>query len=168
MQPTHLLVGGALLAALGWLAAAGTGDAAPPLLPPPPPPPAADGHYSLVVEGDRDHLAITHARAKAEPWAGVPKGLQSDWRLQIRAADRSLLAEVPLDLAAFDLAPARKGGAVEVDGCIVRDPRVAMLANVPRFAAAAEYTFVRRQGDAEVWLGTTAGAAVRELAGGGR
>jgi hypothetical protein len=165
MHPLHLLGGGVLVAALGWFATTSFLTDAPAT---PPAPPVADGHYVLIVQGDRDQLAIVHARAKADPWAGVPKGLRSDWLLRIHAADRTLLAEVPLDLAAFDLSPERKGGAVAVEGCIVRDPRVTALVNAPRFAAAADYTFVRRDATGDVLLGVVAGDQVRELAGGRR
>lgn len=165
MHLHHVLGGGLLLAAIGWFVTAGDGSAP---STPPPTPPVADGHYVLVVEGDRDRLSISHARAKADPWAGVPKGLRSDWLLRIHGDDGALLAEVPLDMSAFDLSPARKGGKIEVEGCIVHDPHVAMLVNAPRFAAAASYTFVRRDRQGEVALGVVAGAQVRDLAGGGR
>jgi hypothetical protein len=168
MHLTHLLGGVLLVAAFGWFVTSGDGSA--PLTPPAAPvgqPPVADGHYALVVQGDRDQLAITHAVGKDDPWAGVPKGLQSNWRLRIHHRDGSLLAEVPLDLSAFDLAPERKGGPIEVEGCIVRDPRIAMLVNVPRYDAAS-YTFVRRERNGEVQLGFVTGDQVRDLAGGGR
>lgn len=168
MHLTHLLGGGLLVAAIGWIVTPGDGSA--PHLPPAPPvaPPVADGHYALVVTGDRDQLTISHAVAKVDPWAGVPKGLRSDWLLRIEGRDGALLAAVPLDLSAFDLAPQRKGGPIEVEGCIVRDPRVAMLVNVPRFAAAANYAFVRRDRNFDVPLGAVPGERVRDLAGGGR
>lgn len=128
-------------------------------------PPAANGHYTLVVEGDRDQLAITHAVWKADPWAGVPKGLTSDWRLLVLDAKGDELANVPLDLSAFDLRPEAKGSAVRSTGCTVLDARVAMLVNVPCHAEqAAAYVF--RRGADEV--SRTAGVEVVRLAGGGR
>ncbi|MBL8727411.1 MAG: hypothetical protein JNM25_03195 [Planctomycetes bacterium] len=163
MHLTHLLGGGLLVATLSWFVA--TDGTTPPV---PPVPPAAEGHYVFVVQGDRDQLTVTHVNAKADPWAGVPKGLRSDWLLRVRGADGALLATVPLDMSAFDLAPERKGGEVEVEGCIVRDPKVAMLVNVPRFVGAASYTFVRREPNGEVPLGLVTGDRVRDLAGGGR
>ncbi len=165
MHLHHVLGGSLLLAAFAWFVTTGDGSAPPT---PPATPPVADGHYALVIEGDRDQLSISHARAKGDPWAGVPKGLQSEWLLRVRAADGAVLAEVPLDMSAFDLAPERKGKAIEVEGCIVRDPHVAMLVNVPRFAAAADYTFVRHERGRDVPLGVVTGAQVRDLAGGGR
>ena len=166
MQLTHLLGGGLLVASFSWFAL--RGDGATPPAPPPAEPPVADGHYVLVVEGDRDQLAITHANAKAEPWAGVPKGMASDWRLYVQDATGAALATVPLDVSPFDLSRERKGGAIEVEGCIVRDPRVAMLVSVPNFATAARYTFVRTEANVEAIVGTVPGARVRELAGGGK
>lgn len=164
MHPTHLVGGGLLIAVLGWFAVRPDGADAPLV---PPPPPVANGHYALVVEGDRDQLTIQHAVAKTDPWGGVPKGLDSAWRLRIHAGDE-LLADVPLDLTPFDTRPDRKGGAIQVEGCIVQDPRVAMLVSVPRFDAATSYTFVRREADRDVQLGVVEGGRVRELAGGGR
>jgi len=71
---------------------------------------------------------------------------------------------VPLDLSKFDLSPAAKGRPRRVEGCIVHDTEVVMLANVPCFAAAASYVFLRGADP----VGTVDGAAVRALAGGGR
>src|SRR5262249_17078788 len=39
---------------------------------------AARGHLVLVIEGDVTRLRITHAVAKPDRWAGVPKGLTSE------------------------------------------------------------------------------------------
>lgn len=169
MHTTNMLGAGVLLAALGWLLTPHgvSGDAAPPTTVPPLPP-VANGHYALVVEGDRDQLTITRAVAKADPWAGVPKGTTSPWSLAILAADGTRLADIPLDLVHFDTNADRKGGKVRVEGCIVHDPRIAMLVNVPRFAEAASYAFTRRDDDTMVPLGSVTAARVLELAGGGR
>ncbi|MEZ6035938.1 MAG: hypothetical protein R3F29_00565 [Planctomycetota bacterium] len=129
-------------------------------------PPQANGHYVLVVEGDRTALAITTAVAKSSPWAGVPKGLTSTWRLEIRDAAGELLAEVPLDVSQFATEAEALGRPVQVTGDVVRDARIGMLVNAPRFAAAASYTFSRPVEDgSRATIGTIAGAAVRELAG---
>lgn len=165
MQLTHILGGGLLVAAFSLLAVRGDGTGSQPT-PPVPQQPIADGHYVLVVQGDRDQLTVAHANRKADPWAGVPKGLQSAWSLHVHGGDGQLLVSVPLDVSAFDLAAERKGGAIEVEGCIVHDPKIAMLVNVPRFAAAASYTFTRREAAGEVTLGVVDGARVRDLAGG--
>jgi hypothetical protein len=165
MHHTHLLGGALLIAAIGWFVT-GSGSELP--VQPPAQPPVADGHFALVVQGDRDQLTITHAVPKADPWAGVPKGLTSTYALRIRGADGALLAELPIDLSHFDLAADRKGGAIQVEGCEVRDPHVTTLVNVPRFAAAASYAFARRDIGGEVALGSVTGDQVRELAGGGR
>jgi len=164
MQLTHILGGGLLVALFSWFAVRSDGTT--PQANPPAEPPVADGHYVLVVQGDRDQLTIAHANAKADPWAGVPKGLQSAFHLHVHGRDGQLLADVPLDLSAFDLAPERKGGKIEVEGCIVRDPNVAMLVSVPRYPTAASYTFVRRGEGGEVVLGVVEGRRVSELGGG--
>lgn len=163
MQLSHLLGASALLAGLSFvLAARSDGAASDPVLPPQQP--VANGHFVLVVEGDRDQLGITAVSQKLDPWAGVPKGLTSAWSLSIRDAAGAELANVPLDLSKFDLDPAQKGKPLRVQGCIVKDSHVAMLANVPCFANAASYVFLRDK----TAVGTVEGAAVRQLAGGGR
>lgn len=133
-----------------------------------PTPPTANGHFVLVVEGDREALAITHAAAKTEPWAGAPKGLLSHWRLAIHDGNGELLADVPLDMSKFELAPQARG-TTRVEGCLVRSGNIGMLVNVPAFASAATYTFTR-PGDAggTVAIGSVPGGTVRDLAGGGR
>jgi hypothetical protein len=163
MHATHLLVAGAALAAFGWFASSTNAP------PGPATPPSAQGHYALVVEGDRDRLTITHGNAKADAWAGVPKGFTSAWTLTVLGAGGEPLAEVPLDVSPFDVGQDRKGGPVQVEGCIVRDPKVAMLVNVPRFAEASAYVFERQERDGtRSAVGRVEAEAVRELAGGGR
>lgn len=163
MQLSQLLGAGVAFAALGLYISAdrGSGTSAAGA---PPEVPEAVGHYALVVEGDRDQLNITAAVAKADPWAGVPKGFTSNWSLSIRDAKGAELANVPLDLSKFDLSPQAKGRPRAAEGCIVIDSHVAMLTNVPAFADATSYTFLR---DRTV-VGTVDGATVRQLAGGGR
>lgn len=163
MQVSQLLGAGVAFAALGLYLSAdrGSGTSAAGA---PPEAPQAVGHYALVVEGDRDGLHITAAVAKADPWAGVPKGFLSTWSLSIRDAKGDELASVPLDLSKFDLSPQAKGLPRTAQGCIVIDSHVAMLANVPAFADAASYTFLRDRTE----VGTVAGVTVRQLAGGGR
>lgn len=173
MHTTHLLGAGVFAAFAVWILLP-VSPADPAIVPPPgasvmaPPPPPANGHFALVVEGDRDRLTITRAVAKADPWAGAPKGLVSRWSLAIAAADGTQLADVPLDLAHFDVAADRKGGPVHVEGCVVRDPRITMLQNVPAFPTAASYTFVRRDGAAATVIGSVTAARVAELTRGGR
>ena len=170
MQSTHLLGAGCLIAALGWFVTVSSGDNPPGSGAPsaPPAPPTPRGHYVFVVEGDRDQLAITHANRKADPWAGTPKGFTSDWTLTIHGGDGTLLAEVPLDVRAFDVEASRKGQPLRVEGCVVLDPRIGMLVNAPCFDEAATYTMARRGEAGRVVLGTADAARIRDLAGGGR
>jgi hypothetical protein len=161
MSTTSLL--GAALACLGigalWLSLERFQPSAPAAAP------TAAGHCVLVIEGDRDRLDITHCQRKPDPWAGVPQGLQSDYELAILGLDGTQLARVPLDLSKFLLDPAAKGKPARSVGCIVLDPRVAMLANIPDFgAAAANYELLR----AGQRIGGLDGEALRRLAEGGR
>jgi hypothetical protein len=163
----HNLLGAAFAIAIAGLCMnLRTGDATGVV--PPPTPPRAEGHFVLVVEGDRDALTITHASHKQDPWAGIPKGFVSTWTLSIHDAAGELLADVPLDVSPFALRPDEKG-TLTVVGCMVRDAKVGMLVNVPAFATAASYRFTRPgdQGGRRE-LGTVAGDQVRTLAGGGR
>jgi len=127
----------------------------------PPAPAAAVGHYALVVEGDATRLAITHAVVKASPWAGVPTGLTSLFQLSIRDAAGAELASVPIDLSRFDTDPTHVGRPLVVEGCEVRDTRIALLVNVPRYTEAAEYRIV----NGERLLGTAPAATVKTMAG---
>lgn len=106
-------------------------------------PEAQLGHFAFVVGGDRDQLAISHVVAKADPWAGNAKGMVSEWRLEIHAADGALLETVLLDMSPFATAAADKGRARRVEGCIVIDSAINMLVNAPRHADAASYDFFR-------------------------
>ncbi len=128
-------------------------------------PPVADGHFVLVVEGNRDALAITAASRKQDPWAGIPKGLTSTWSLAVHDAAGTLLATVPLDVSPFATERAR---GVRVEGCVVRDSRIGMLVNAPAFADAASYTFTRIEDGRTVPLGVVAAHTVLQLAGVGR
>ena len=123
----------------------------------------------LVVEGNRNSLAITHAARKADPWAGTPKGLHSDWLLTIRDGAGAVLAELPLDMSPFAVGAAEQGQGTRVEGCVVREERVGMLVSAPAFATAASYTFSRSDAIGErVDVGSSDGDRVRTLAGGGR
>ena len=183
MHLSLLLGAGALLVVGGVLGLRSRPDAAPvaaaaiapasrpasPASPQAPPqdPPAqdADGHYVLVVEGDRNALDITFARKKAAPWGGVAKGLQSAWTLVVRDRDGRELATVPLDVSPFRTGADAVGQPARVHGCIVREARIGMLVNVPRFARAHGYE-LRRPGanDQPEVVGTVTGRRVRELA----
>lgn len=167
MHLSHLTLAALALAATTLLLGGGPQAAHAPNTPPQDPltPPRADGHYVLVVQGDRNGLTITHANRKVDPYAGTPKGLTSDWRLTIHDAAGALLADVPLDVSPFDTRPEAVGRGVRVEGCQVHDSHIAMLVNAPRFAEAASYRFARgAAGTREVVLGTYDAALVRALA----
>ena len=68
---------------------------------------------------------------------------------------------MPLDLARFDTDPAHVGTPLVVRGCEVRDPRIALLVNVPRFPGASRYTLWR----GDTVLGGLDGGELRRLAG---
>lgn len=164
MHTSHLLGATALCAGLGlFFASTDPGDSSPGSASAAAMPPAS-GHFVLVVEGDRDQLTITAASHKESPWAGVPKGFSSKWTLSIRDGAGTELERVPLDMSQFDLQPEQKGRGLRVNGCVVRDARVAMLASAPCHAAAATYVFLR----GEDVVGTVESARVGQLAGGGR
>ncbi|HLQ37041.1 MAG TPA: hypothetical protein VK348_04530 [Planctomycetota bacterium] len=103
------------------------------------------GHLVLVVQGDAHALRVTNVVAKTDPFAGVPKGLTSDWQLVIADAAGAELGRYPIDMAHFDLEPANVGRGRVVTGDVVRDSRVTLLLSVPDFAAAASMTFVHGQ-----------------------
>jgi len=181
MQLSHLLVAGGLVAAISVLArheattAAApqplttTPAAAPIVKPAVPVPPQADGHYVLVVEGDRNGLAVTFASKKTARWAGVPKGFSSNWHVTVLDGNGEELAKVPLDVRPFATSAKALGKPVKIQGCVVVDSKIGMLVNVPAYATAASYKFARTENDGSVTtLGTTTGAKVREFAGGGR
>ncbi|MGC6486114.1 MAG: hypothetical protein ACON4Z_00575 [Planctomycetota bacterium] len=171
MSISRILLGAAAITVVAALALRARGDRTAAAAPDaaaatvPTPPAAAAGHYVLVVEGDRDGLDVTFARAKRTPWAGAPKGLASSWRLAVLAADGSALADVPLDVRRFATDAASKGAPVTVRGCVVVDSRIGMLVSVPRFAGAARYRFTRSDERGVVTnLGEVPASRVRELA----
>jgi hypothetical protein len=137
--------------------------------PAPTTPIAANGHYTLVVEGNRNALAITTAVRKAEPWAGIPTGFTSKWQLQIHDAAGALLVAVPLDVTPFATEPQAFGRPATVEGCVVRDSRIGMLVNVPAYPTAHRYVFVRDDGQAlPTVVSEVAASQVESSAGGGR
>ena len=131
--------------------------------------PIASGHFVLVVEGDRNGLAVTFARQKAARWAGVPKGFNSNWRVSIRDGNGAELVDVPLDVRPFATDAQSVGRAPRVNGCYVVESKIGLLLNVPAYAVAQTYEFTRVGTDGvKVPLGTMSGNAVRELTRGGR
>ncbi|MFT4513942.1 MAG: hypothetical protein ACI89X_000437 [Planctomycetota bacterium] len=189
MQLSHLLGAGVLIAAVGF-SVRGNADneirlvidpvqpttsssaaqaISPAPLPIPPASAVANGHFVLVVEGDRNALAVSFARKKAARWAGVPKGFDSNWRVSIRDESGKELADVPLDVSPFATDAKSVGKGPRVNGCFVIESKIGLLLNVPAFAAAQNYEFSRTEADGvKVVLGAMTGNAVRELSGGGR
>ncbi len=164
MNTTRLL-GTAALAVVAAISI-GQRPAAPALPTPAATPPAPQGHYVLVVEGDRDALDVTFASRKTAPWAGAPKGLQSGWRMTVLDASGAELQEVPLDMRPFATDAASKGRPDRVEGCVVVTSKVGMLVNAPRYAAAATYRFSRTDARGVLTvLGEVTGARVRQLSG---
>jgi len=121
------------------------------------------GHYVLVVEGTVKELRISGAVAKDTPAGGPAKPKPSEFRLSVRDQAGKELANVPVDLSAFDLDPANIGKPPKVTGCIVRSSRIGVLLNVPNFAEAAEYVILR----GETRLGGLDAAGLRALLAGG-
>lgn len=93
------------------------------------------GHLILQVEGDANTLRITRITPKVDP-CGLQR-ITSEYAVVVRDAQGLELGRVPLDLSKFDLDPSRVGGALRVEGCVVRDPRVATLVNVPHWPTAS-------------------------------
>ena len=129
-------------------------------------PASADGHYVLVVEGDRDGLDVTFASRKDAAWAGAPKGFTSSWRLLVVDDAGAELAEVPLDVRPFATGVNSKGKPAVVHGCVVVDSKIGMLVNAPRYAQAASYRFSRTDAAGVVTqLGEVTANQVRDLSG---
>jgi hypothetical protein len=186
MQLSHLLGSAVLIAAVGFsvrgdadnnnrlvidptqpLGGSSTVQVSPPATAPAAP--VASGHFVLVVEGDRNGLAVTFARQKAARWAGVQKGFNSNWRVLIRDGNGAELVDVPIDVRPFATDAQSVGRAPRVNGCYVVESKIGLLLNVPAYAVAQTYEFTRAGTDGvKVPLGTMSGNAVRELAGGGR
>ncbi len=115
------------------------------------------GHLILQIEGDARALRVTRITPKVDPCG--PARFASAHAVVVRDAAGSELGRVPLDLSNFDLDPARVGGALTVEGCMVRDPHVATLVSIPRWPTAASLEVVH----AQQVLGTLAGGAYAEL-----
>lgn len=101
------------------------------------------GQLVLVVEGTVAQLQITFASQKVTPWAGVPKGLTSEFALLAFDAKGTELLRVPMDLSKFETDPAKIGTPVVVTGCEVRSPNIGVLVNIPLAPTAVRYAIVR-------------------------
>ena len=97
--------------------------------PPATPIASSAGHLILQIEGDANGLRIVRITKKVDP-VGYQVEQQTSHRVVLLAADGIELGSVPLDLSHFDLDPAHVGRGPKVEGCIVRDTNVGILASV--------------------------------------
>ncbi len=119
--------------------------------PPPAPTPAStpsstrigDGHVVLVVEGTVRALRVTTAVTKTDAWAGMPRGVQSEFQFVALDRDGKELLRLPVDLSKFETDPTKVDAPVVVTGCEVKSPRIGILLNVPALPDAARFQFVR-------------------------
>jgi hypothetical protein len=103
--------------------------------------PEPQGHLILQVEGDAGALQVTRITPKPDPCG--PARLHSEYAVVVRDAAGTELGRVPMDLSAFDLDPARIGQPLRVEGCVVKDTRVATLVSIPRWPTAAALDLVQ-------------------------
>lgn len=108
--------------------------------------PPATGHLILQVEGDVRALQVVRITAKQDPCG--PARVASTFSVVILDAAERELDRVPLDLAQFDLDPAHIGQAPRVEGCVIKDTRIAALVNVPHYPTAARLVILRDRLDA--------------------
>ena len=92
------------------------------------------GHLILQVEGDANRLSVTRVTPKKSSYNRTSR--PSPFSIDLLDAAGQTLGSYPLDLSMFDLRPTRAGKPLQVQGCEVRDSRVAVLANIPYFANA--------------------------------
>ena len=99
-------------------------------------------HLVLIVQGTVRQLGISHAVEKPTKWGGYPKGTASRFALRIIGNNSRVLSRIPLDLRRFDTDQDRINGPLIVECCKVKDPRIAMLVNVPLWPNAERYEFL--------------------------
>lgn len=121
-------------------------------------------HLVLIVEGTVQQLNISHAVEKPSKWGGFPKGTASRFALRIIGNNSRVLSRIPLDLRRFDTDQDRVNGPLRVECCKVKDPRIAMLVNVPLWPNAARYEFL--YGDRPI--GTVSHERINEMLQEGR
>jgi hypothetical protein len=93
------------------------------------------GHLILQVEGNANALRVTRITPKKSGYNTTKR--VSPYRIALLDAGGQILGSYPLDLSMFDMNPARIGKPLQVQGCAIRDTRVAALTNVPYFAKAS-------------------------------
>jgi hypothetical protein len=103
--------------------------------------PPATGHLILQVEGDVRALQVVRITVKQDP-CGLAR-VASPFSIAILDAAERELDRVPLDLSQFDLDPAHLGQAPRVEGCVIKDSRIAALVNVPHYPTAARLVILR-------------------------
>lgn len=115
------------------------------------------GHLVLQVEGDARALAVIRITPKADPCGRAV--FQSAFHAVVRDGAGVELSSVPIDLTVFDMDPARVGAGLRVEGCAVKDTRVATLVSVPRWPNAVSIE-IRRD---DTVLGRIAGPELAAL-----
>lgn len=99
------------------------------------------GHLILQIEGNANALRVTRITPKKSGYN--PTSRTSPYQIELLDAGGQVLGSYPLDLSLFDMNPARVGKPLRVQGCEVRDTRVATLANVPYLAHAVTVRILR-------------------------
>ncbi len=99
------------------------------------------GHLILQIEGDATGLEIVRITAKPDPCG--PLRDSSAVSILVLGQAGTELGRYPLDLSRFDLRPTRVGGAIQVEGCVIHDPRVATLASIPHHPNAERIKLMR-------------------------
>lgn len=99
------------------------------------------GHLILQIEGDANGLRVTWITPKQSAYN--PSTRTSPYRIELLDADGMVAGVYPLDLSQFDMNPARVGKPLRVQGCEIRDTRVATIANVAFLAGATAARIMR-------------------------
>ena len=123
----------------------------------------AQGTWILQIQGDATSLKIAAAAHKAFAYR-APRGVDSDYRVQLIDSAGKVLATVPLDLSKFCMDSTHEGDPAHLRGDVVRSHRVTCTVKVPARADVAEIR-IERAGDADrpKRLGASDVKSVREL-----
>ena len=111
------------------------------------------GHLILQIEGNANALRVTRITPKKSGY-NTTKGV-SPYHIALLDAGGQVLGSYPLDLSMFDMNPAQVGKPLQVQGCAIRDTRVAALTNVPYLATASAIRILHGKRVLGVLNGTT-------------